>query len=360
MTTEYPGIRAWDNIEGIPDPLENRCLINHDVVLDRLCEIFSSGKMHHAWLISGPRGIGKATLAARFAGHVLRNPDPLNAPSTYEMPNSDDGVESRVSQGAHPNLLLMRRPWNERDKRWRSDLTVDEIRRTVPFFGTSSAEDGWRVAIVDTADDLNKSSANALLKILEEPPVRTLFLILANSPRNSLSTIRSRCQKISLQPLEQNAVVEALRGFAEYSNTDEKELQQAAALAGGSVRRAILILKENGVEIFGKICELADRSSAPDWTAIHKLAGELSPAKQNDRYRLFLDLTDDYFFQRIRPDQNSNAIQQQTGIVGSISELAGWADVWEKTRRSAKQADDYNLDRKQVILNLFTAIHEMA
>ncbi len=360
MTDDVSNLAAWDRIDGIPDPLETRSVVGHECTLDQLCERYASGKMHHAWLLSGPKGIGKATLAARFAGQVLRNPEPEKAPKNYIQPPETDAIEGRIIRGAHPNLLLMRRPWNERDKKWRSDLTVDEIRRTISFFGTSSAESGWRVAIVDTADDLNASSANALLKILEEPPANTILLILANLPGRSLSTIRSRCQRLALKALDEDQIVEALRAIPMFSDSDENELRQAAKLSGGSVRRTILIHTENGVELDERLRTLAEKNGQPDWSAIHKLAGELSPANRNERYRLFLDLTHDYLSQKIRLNARSDSDQSHVEFSTDISELAGWTDVWEKTRHSAEQTDAYNLDRKQVILNLFSAIHELA
>jgi DNA polymerase-3 subunit delta' len=347
---------AWDRIEGIPDPLENRNLVGHGDTLDLLAARYATGRMHHAWLLSGPRGIGKATLAARFAGHVFRNPDPLRAPGHYVKPSPGDPVEGQVARNAHPNYLHMRRPWNETSKRWRSGLTVDEIRRTVSFFGKVAGEDGWRVAVVDTADDLNKNAANALLKILEEPPARTLFLVLAHAPK-MLATIRSRCQKLAIRPPSPGEIVEALTalGLAEGQGNDELAL--AAQLSGGSVRRAITLVNENGIALYRRFAEIAARPNTLQWDKVHELAGEISAPSANDRYRLLLDIAHDYVARRIRGEPEPAGMM---GAVQNLSGLAVWVEVWEKTRRSAELADEWNLDRKQVILNLFSALHEAA
>ncbi|MCU0790656.1 MAG: DNA polymerase III subunit delta', partial [Nitratireductor sp.] len=346
---------AWDRMEGIPDPLENRALFGHEATLDLLASRYASGRMHHAWLISGPRGIGKATLAARFAGHVFRHPDPSSAPSRYEKPGPDDAVEALVARNAHPNYLHMRRPWNHEAKRFRSALTVDEIRRTVSFFGTAAGQGGWRVAVVDTVDDLNATAANALLKILEEPPPRTLFLVLANAPR-MLATIRSRCQKIAVKPPSQHEIIEALSALGLAEGVDRTELELAAGLAAGSVRRAIVLVTEDGIGLYRRFAEMAQARS-PRWDKVHELAGEVSAPSANDRYRLLLDIAHDYVARRIRSEpEPGGAVPGPAGPGG----LAGWVEVWEKTRRSAQLADEWNLDRKQVILNLFSALHEAA
>ena len=351
------GIDAWDRLDGVPDPQENLDLTGHEAALDELARQFASGRMHHAWLINGPLGIGKATLACRFAGHVFRQRDPANAVAHYVRPDANDPVERRVANGGHPNLLHLRRGLREDGKNWRSQLTVDVIRRTVGFFGTSAGENTWRVAIVDPADDLNRNAANALLKILEEPPPRTLFLVLAHSPKGLLPTIRSRCQKLIMRPLSGEQVLGALSGLGLDEGVTADELQLVARLSGGSVRRAIVLLREDGARLYVRLATLIAQDR-PDWTSIHAIASELAPVNRNDRYRLFLDLAHDLIARRIRGEAEPDGSRMAGGE--GISDLARWVEVWEKTRRCVELADSYNLDRKQVILNLFEALHEVA
>ncbi|MEZ5872046.1 MAG: DNA polymerase III subunit delta' [Nitratireductor sp.] len=351
------GIDAWDRMDGIPDPQENLDLIGHEGVLEELARQFAGGRMHHAWLINGPLGIGKATLACRFAGHVFRQKDPASAVPHYVKPEASDPVERRVAGGGHPNLLHMRRGLRDDGKSWRTQLTVDVIRRTVSFFGTSAGENNWRVAIVDPADDLNRNAANALLKILEEPPARTLFLVLAHSPKGLLPTIRSRCQKLVMRPLDEQQVINALASLGLSEGASADELQLIARLSGGSVRRAIVLLREDGAKLYQRLAALIGQRS-PDWSAIHTIASELAPANRNDRYRLFLSLAHDLIARRIRGEPEPGGMVFAGG--SGISDLARWVEVWEKTRHSVELADSYNLDRKQVILNLFGALHEAA
>jgi DNA polymerase-3 subunit delta' len=202
-----------DKIDGIPHPAETLDLIGHEETTKQVLQQYASGRMHHALLLTGPRGIGKATFALRVASHVFRHPDSANAPLSFEDTNPNDPIDGKLAARSHPNLLHMTRPWDEKAKKFKTQLTVDVIRLTVPFFGTSRGEEGWRIAIVDAADDMNASAANALLKILEEPPHNTLFFVISHSPAKVLPTIRSRCQQISMKPLLDEQVLSVLSKF---------------------------------------------------------------------------------------------------------------------------------------------------
>ena len=145
-----------------------------------LARSFASGHMHHAWLIGGPKGIGKATLAFRFARYILASSEREASEGLGIDP--EHRVARQVAGGAHPNLLVLRRPYDETAKRFRTEVTVGEVRRLQRFFGSTAGEPGWRICIIDAADDLNASAENALLKMLEEPPERGLFLLVAHRP----------------------------------------------------------------------------------------------------------------------------------------------------------------------------------
>jgi DNA polymerase III subunit delta' len=356
MAKDSERTASWDQLEGIPDAFENLNLVGHDLAIDRLVRGYASGRMHHAWLVTGPRGIGKATLAARFACHVFRHPDPIQAPTTCRPGAEDDHAQRQVAQRSHPNLLHLRRPWNDRDKRWRSEITVDEVRKTVRFFGTAAAGPSWRVAIVDTADDLNRSAANALLKILEEPPARTMFLLLAHAGDRVAATIRSRCQRLSLRPLSREELLVALDHLGQGRDLSSADQTLLAELAGGSVRRAILLLCEDGLQLYRRMIQMIDQPGGLDWAAIDALAAEISPTSRDERYRLFLGLVHDHIARIIR----GKVENRSSGRSPDVAALAGWVEVWEKTRQSADRTDAYNLDRKQVILNLFAAIERWA
>ena len=207
---------------------------------------------------------------------------------------------------------------------------------------------GWRITIVDSVDDLNASAANALLKVLEEPPSRSLFFVLSHATGRPLATIKSRCQQLSLQPLESAQIIEVLNRLGVQASEADK--QKAVELAEGSVRRAIQLLESSIMQDFGAFEGLMKSSATGnggDWKTAHKIADNLSRRGQEDAYHLFGDLVAAWMGAQVRLNPQS-----------SLSELAGWADLWDKANRSSTLADAFNLDKKQVILSLFGDLFE--
>ena len=246
-------IAAYDHIDGWPAPEQRTDWYGEAGAEQALLEAYRSGRIHHAWLIGGPKGIGKATLAYRFARFVLAHPDPSSADvaQAHDLSlASDHPAFRKVANRAHPNLLVLQRPWDFEGRRFRTQLLVErDPPDEAPFFGTTGGEDGWRVAIVDPADDMNPNAANALLKVLEEPPERGLFLMVSHAPGRLLPTIRSRSRRLELKPLPEETILRALRASAAESNVASGDLSLAAALAGGSLRRAIVLVEE-GIALY--------------------------------------------------------------------------------------------------------------
>src|SRR6202045_2885965 len=195
-------------------PRETAALFGHRDAEAALLSAYRSGRIPHAWLIGGAAGIGKATLAYRMARFVLAHRDPLSASvqraETLAVDPSDH-VARQIAAGSHGGPLTLERSLKQRGV-MRTVITVDETRETISFFGSTAAVEGWRVCIVDTVDDLNPNAANALLKVLEEPPRQSLFLLVSYAPARVLATIQSRCRKLPLRPL---AVGDVTRAAAE-------------------------------------------------------------------------------------------------------------------------------------------------
>jgi len=342
-----------DKMDGIPHPAETKQLMGHDKIVQGILEQYQSGRMHHAFLLTGPRGIGKATMALRIASHVFRYPDHTVAPPSLDTARANDPIDGKISARSHPNLLHMARPWDEKAKKFKTQLTVDVVRLTVSFFGTSRGEKGWRVAIVDAADDMNASASNALLKILEEPPENTLFFVLSHSPAKVLPTIKSRCQQVSLKPLDDDIVLELLKGFGALDSLSEEDQALLGELAKGSVRTGLLLARENGLEIYKSFKAACERLERPDWAQIQLLAEKVTTRGREDGFRLLLQFANEF----IEGNATGRRLANNTG--NDISVLARWAQVWEKTQNSTRIADGYNLDKKQVILNLFQDMGEV-
>lgn len=338
-----------DMIEGIPHPGECRNLIGHDTAVTAFLENYASGKMHHAHLVTGAKGIGKATFALRMASHLFRYKEAESAPTDLFSARDGDPIDGKIAARSHPNLLHMTRPWDEKAKKFKTKLTIDEVRETVNFFGTSRGEEGWRVAIVDAVDDMNENSSNALLKILEEPPERTVFFVLSHSPAKVMATIRSRCQQLVLKPLSDAQVLAVLDQLGLKQTLSEPDLKLLARLAMGSVRRAIILSQEDGLGLYKSFSQLTTTLPRPDWTAVHTLADTVVGRGKEDKFRLFMSFAEEFMEGKARAAQEAN---------GDITILAHWAEVWEKTRKSMRIAEAYNLDKKQVVLNLFQDMGE--
>ncbi len=247
-----------DRIEGAPHPRETAVLFGHAAAQRQFLDAFNAGRPHHAWLIAGPEGIGKATLAWRIARFLLAAPDQTaglfgdpEPAMALDIP-SDHPVMRRTLALSEPRLFLLRRPWDDKTERLRQDITVDEVRRMKAFFQLSAAEGGRRAAIIDAADDLNPSAANALLKLLEEPPSGVTFLVVAHRPSGLLPTIRSRCRDLRLGPLGAGDLSAAMTqaGFADEASPSH------GILAGGSVGAAIRLRALDGLASYARLADL--------------------------------------------------------------------------------------------------------
>ncbi|MGB6798621.1 MAG: DNA polymerase III subunit delta', partial [Xanthobacteraceae bacterium] len=225
-----------DDIDEVPHPRVTTELFGHATAEAALLAAYRSGRVPHAFLIAGPQGIGKATLAYRMARFVLAHPDPdareVAAAKSLAV-DASDPVARRIAAQAQPDLLILERTLNDKGV-LHKQIAVDDIRRTVAFFGSTAGEGGWRVAIVDAVDELNRAGANALLKVLEEPPERALLLLVSHSAARVLPTLRSRCRILTLRPLVDADVAQAAAAATGVEAGDPQVIAAAAA-AGGSV-----------------------------------------------------------------------------------------------------------------------------
>jgi DNA polymerase-3 subunit delta' len=333
-----------------PHPRETTDLFGHRDAELALLNAYCSGRIPHAWLIGGAQGIGKATLAYRMARFVLAHRNPLDAEvqraETLQVESSEP-VARHVAAGAHGGLLTLERTLNDKGV-MRTFITVDETRETISFFGSTAAVEGWRVCIVDTVDELNSSAANALLKILEEPPQQSLFLLVSHAPARVLPTIQSRCRKLALRPLAVDDVIAAAARTTQNS-IDDPALAEAAETAEGSVARALTLLGGDALKLHQKTAALLATLPRVDPRELHALGDALGGS---DRVALaaFIDSVDRWVSERLRADDvNANA---------NLPRLARLAEVWEKINRAARDTAEYNLERKPLVFSVFGLLAE--
>ena len=324
-------------------------LIGHEGAERELLDAIRSDRLHHAWLIEGPEGIGKATLAYRFAGFLLTHPDPAAVAAAQSLAVSrDHPIRHQIEAGACPDLAVLQRARGEDGKPTAQFITVETVRKVARFLSTTSASGGWRVVIVDCADDMNRNAANALLKMLEEPPQRTVFLLLANAPGRLLPTIRSRCRRLTLKPLAKPIVIEALDTAGIGADPAARDL--AADLADGSLGRAIALADDQAIETIRSVRAVLDQFPRYDPVKAQTLADALGRRGSEDRYRLAGELITDWISARMRADADG---QGQGGEHPLAAVLAPWAEVWEKTARTFRETERLNLDRTQTLLSVF-------
>ncbi|WP_083567000.1 DNA polymerase III subunit delta' [Hyphomicrobium sp. CS1GBMeth3] len=353
-----------DRLDGFPHPRATHNLYGHEEAERALREAFASGRMHHGWLIAGPEGIGKATLAYRLARHILADP------SERAVNTLDVAPEARAARQvlalSHPGLLVIRRAWDTKTKRFPSTIPVDEVRRLKAFLGRTAGDNAWRVVVVDRAEELNVNAANALLKSLEEPPPRTIFLLVTSAPGRLLVTIRSRVRTLDLAPLGDEALRRAVtQAYAE--SGDEvaggapvpSDWERLAHLAEGSVRRLLSLHAAKGLALHDRISAILNGLPTVDWGAVHALGDELSGQAADQRYELFFELLTGAIAHLVAAEARGEGQPSDVAVAARLigpARLATWAGLWERVAADKAETAALNLDRKALILDVFSRL----
>ena len=335
-----------DTLDGVPEPAETPRLIGHATAAGMLASAYRAGKLPHALIFAGPQGIGKATLAFHMAHHLLRYPDFKTAPDTFAVPDPASSLFRQIATGAHPSVLHLTRPANDKTKSFKTVLTVDEIRKVSRFLSMTSHDGSYRVVIVDPADDMNTNAANALLKNLEEPPARTLFILVVHAPGSLLPTIRSRCQMVRLAPLAADELMAVLENVEPPPPDDPAARAALAERTGGSARNAILLTQYGGLEIAGALDTLV-AARKPDIVGAHRLAEAVAGRDQAIQFDIF---------NRRALDLLSSAASE-AALAGDLARAKTLSEAWHEALNTISEAETYNLDKKQHALTMIDRLN---
>ena len=367
----------------LPTPRENPELIGQGAAEAVLLQAAERGRLAHAWLLTGPRGIGKATLAYRFARYLLAPGEASDQePGLFGAPEPQAGdmtvaqehpVFRRVASGGHLDLTVLEPGVNEKTGKPRTEITVDQVRKATDFLRLTAAEGGWRIVLVDSADALNANAANALLKILEEPSKQSLLLLVSHAPGRLLPTVRSRCCHLALKPLPEETVTDLLR--RQLPDLGAAEAATLARLADGSIGRALELAAVGGLDLYGELTALltglAGRDGEPsagfDTERLHGFAEKLARGTDLSAFRAARDLLLWWLGRAVRARTIGRASDIVTDAEAPVlaglaarGSLADWLALWDKVSHLLARVESANLDRKQALLAAFLELEALA
>ncbi len=357
MSTDSPP--EADRLASTPHPRFNDVLYGQGQAERVFLDSFHSGRMHHAWLVTGPLGIGKATLAWRIAKFLLTDP---SRESRSLATTPDHPALSRIRSLTDSSICLVRRTQDQKTGRLPKEITVGEIRNLISFFGYASADDRHRVAIIDSADELNESAANALLKLLEEPPPRTVFFLISHAPSMLLPTIRSRCATLLCRPLEKREFSLALEYLDIKGHERHAEL---AELAEGSVGEAVRILEGGGLEIYSQLVALFGTSPGFKRGAASAIASRCdSPAACRLTSRLTAILLRRLALEGLGGRHGVEAAPSEDSLLRKLSpDLKAsreWASTFFELSRRAEAASRLNVEPYATVLEMLLSVDRKA
>ncbi|MBR1649230.1 MAG: DNA polymerase III subunit delta' [Alphaproteobacteria bacterium] len=337
-------------------PKNNTFLLGQEDAEKAVLEAYNNHKLHNSWLISGEKGIGKATFAYKFARFLLDENRSFNSLNT----NPESPSNRLISSSSHPDLKVIERDYIETDRKKilksikdgeamseserqglkkSAFIRIDDVRTINEFMSKKSSHNGWKVVIIDSIDDMNTASANALLKILEEPPTKSILLLISHNIGRLLPTIKSRCAKLSLKPLSNSDVAVLLRRYR--PNLEESDIKSLAGIAAGSIGRALMFADNGALGVYSGLKKLASSGihfrldDMLDWTA--------KAVQSDESYFLAQELIMRFFADMIitAPDVEECAL------------------AWEKAMHSFRVTESLNLDRRQTLINIITQLCKM-
>jgi DNA polymerase-3 subunit delta' len=361
-----------DRLDGAPHPRETLRLFGQDVAEATFLGALNAGRLPHAWLLTGPRGIGKASFAWRAARYLIATPpeggDALFAPPPAGSLDIDPEhlVARRLRALSEPDLLLLRRAWDPERKRLKAQLTVDEVRGLKGFFAMA-ADGARRVVIVDCADEMNASAANALLKELEEPPKNTVMFLVSHQPSGLLPTIRSRCRTLRFDPLGPADLAVAL-DQAGLALPGDASAEAIASLAEGSVGAAVQLVEQDGAALYRDLVQLVSTLPGLDRTLALKLSDAAGARGAETRFDLTLALLDRLLARLARTGATGQVpapiVPGEDAVLSRLSPdphtARAWAELAADLTARARRGKAVNLDPAALIFDMFLDLDRTA
>lgn len=342
-------------------------LIGHQAQIARVEESFASGKMHHAWLLTGPTGVGKSVFARHLAAAIIAHDDGQagffgdEAPFTMQISETNPAMR-QVMQMAHPDYLYLAPIQDEKNKS--GAIKVEQIRELVPFFSHKSATGGWRVAVIDNLDAVNVQGANAMLKIVEEPPEKAIIILIARSAGSVLPTIRSRCRELRFQSLTADEQLLLLQGFL--PEADAEALRQLGLFSGGSMGYALEVAQTDALDLYEASCLILAKPQS-DASQLLDISGKWGSARKKALLPIAL-----YAFSRLlshaallasshQPKQSLIACEERLAqLLCDANDAQKLSALHDEFVDKLRQAERSYLDMPSVFMALFDKIHRFA
>ncbi len=358
---------AADSLDEIPDidgdhpPRLTRALVGHAAQQQTFLSAMNGKRMPHAWLLTGPKGVGKASfayLAARAA---------LSSGVTQALSPAQETAESHlIEEASHPDLFILQRRYNEKTGKFRGDIPVDDARALKQSFGLSAGRGGWRVAVIDSIDDMNKNGVNALLKLIEEPPEKCLFLIVCHQPGRVLDTIRSRCRTLAFNALSEPELQQIVHH--RLNSVDPNEAAAASFLADGSAGYALSLAALGGFELYREMVGVLETAPRTNIEKLHDLASRFGARAEPAQFDLFCYLFSGWLHRLARCAATGEVFQPVfegeaelvNRLIAGQLDLAGLVSLWEKVGKDAHLVQSLNLDKKQAVIEWVSGFAKLA
>ncbi len=339
------------------EPQLNTFLLGHSEAEQLFLRCWQNNSLHNSWLISGTKGIGKATLAFRLARFILSADENSREKYTSLEVSPDSPVYKLIAGNAHPDFKILQRDYTDTDRKKvvkaiknggqlspdelkelkkSAFIRVDDVRTINDFLSRRSSGDGWRVVLIDSVDDMNSAAANAVLKILEEPPYKTLMLLISHNPNRLLPTIRSRCSKMELKPLQETEISSLLRRYR--PQLPEKEIKKITAIASGSIGKALNYADNDAAGLYDGLCALA--AAGKNFKTADVLNFCAAAAADEESYALAQELILKFLGEHAK----------------NTAKVVETADCWSSAVKTFSEVEGLNLDKKQALINIIVNI----